>query len=827
MGREQSGWGSAAAPLWHEGLGKMKCNPRKWLLWAPLAALPLLAAYWLNSDGLERKLAEAAGANLSTIKSDWAKLSFDGRDALLVGDAPGRKAIDEAVKAVAGTEGVRHVDAASAKVVLAPPTITSVVTNNNRPEIKGTWPEIFAKTLSVVLPDRSFVLGKDPELKSDGAGNWSFVPAEPLKDGAFDIAVEVDDGSGATAKTAEPGKITIDTVTPPLPVFSPFTSSVSPQSLSGSWAEGDASTLKVGLAGKTHVLGSDPALTSSQGNWTLALPDPLPEGVYDLTVEAIDPAGNNAKLDMPAAITISSEVPGPTVAKYSGNDSTPLISGTWSEGQGRKLSIAIGGKTYELSKDSNLSSDGLGNWRLDITLPLKDGIYDAVVTVTDATGKVAKDETVAEIEIDATGPAAPVVNPVTALPVTGTYAPRDTKILRVTLAGQSYTLGTDAALTATGENWSLLPATKLAAGTYDVIVEAVDAFGNVSADASKDELVIAADPPPSPPPASVPPPIATMQDSLMARPTLTGTWAEGTAKSLKVTVAGTSYVLGTNEELTSSSGQWSLKLPSPLKDGIYDVAVETADAAGNVVTDTTTNELVVDAAGPAAPTVKLYSGSQSPATVSGTWPAGDAIDLSVTLNGKTAMLGKGAGLTSDTTGNWSLAVADKLAPGSYDVGVVATDIHERSSSDQTRFEILVKDTSEPPPTSPPPTQPPAANCETDLAKTLLARPLHFESDKSAVTPDTAAVIKDLTAIAASCPADRLEVGGHTDNVGSESYNQALSERRAVAVAHALADFGIARDRLSAVGYGETVPVAGNETEAGRALNRRIEIRIVK
>ncbi|TMJ35314.1 MAG: hypothetical protein E6G89_18830 [Alphaproteobacteria bacterium] len=806
----------------------MKCNPRKWLLWAPLAALPLLAAYWLNSNGLERKLFEAAGENLSTIKADWAKLSFDGRDARLEGDAPGRKAIDEAVKAVAGTEGVRRVDATSAKVVLAPPTVTSLLTKNNRPEIKGTWPEMFAKTVSVILAGRSFVLGKDPELKSDGYGNWTFVPAEPLKDGAYDIAVVVDDEAGDTAKTAEPGKIIIDTVAPPLPVFSPVTSSASPQSLSGSWAEGDASTLRVSLAGKTHVLGTDPALTSSQGNWTLALSDPLPEGIYDLTVEAIDPAGNNAKLTMPAAITIFTKIPVPTVAKYSGNDSTPLISGTWSEGHNRKLSVEIGGRAYELGKDGDLLSDGLGNWKLDITSPLKDGIYDAVVTVTDANGRAAKDETVAEIEVDATGPGAPVVNAGTALPVTGTYSPRDTKILRVTLAGQSYTLGKDAALTATAENWSLLPATKLAAGTYDVIVEAVDAFGNASADASKDELVIAAEPAPlSPPPARVPPPTITEQDSLMARPTLTGSWAEGAAKSLKVTVAGTSYVFGTSEELTSSSGKWSLKLPSPLTDGIYDVAVEAADTAGNVVTDTTTNELVVDAAAPAAPTVKLYSASESPATVSGTWPASEAIDLTVTLNGKTATLGKDADLTSDTTGNWSLAVADKLAPGSYDVSVTATDIHERSTSDQTRFEILVKDTSEPPPTPPPPTQPPAANCGSDLAKILLARPLHFERDKSAMTPDDAAIIKDLAAIAASCPGDKLQVGGHTDNIGSPSYNQALSERRAVAVVHALADSGITRERLSAVGYGETVPVAGNETEAGRALNRRIEIRIVK
>jgi outer membrane protein OmpA-like peptidoglycan-associated protein len=806
----------------------MRCNPRKWLLWAiPMAGLPLLAALWLNGNATETKLAEAASASLSGAKADWAKLSFNGRDALLQGDAPGRIAIDEAVKAVAGTQGVRRVDAAQAKVVLAPPTIETVVTNNNRPEVKGTWPEIYAKTLSVILPARSYVLGKDQEIKSDGAGNWRFTPAEPLKDGAYDIAVEVDDGAGATSKTAAPGKVTIDTVAPPLPVFSPFTSQVSPQSLSGSWAEGDAAALKVGLAGKTYNLGQDPALTSQSGAWTLALPEPLAEGVYDLTVEAIDAAGNSAKLNMPQAVTISTTVPAPTVAKYSGNDSTPLISGSWGEGQGSKLQVAVGGSIYELGRDGNLTSDGLGNWRLDVPSPLKDGIYDVVVAVTDGAGKIVKDETVAEIEIDATAPGVPVVNTVTALPVTGTYAPRDTKVLRATLAGHSYTLGSDTVFTAEGDAWSLAPPDKLPAGAYDVIVEAVDAFGNVSADASKDELVIAQDasPPPTPPTADMAAPTVTTQESTAARPTVAGTWTEGVAKSLKVFLAGASYSFGTNEELTSSSGQWSLKLPSPLKDGTYDVAVETVDGAGKVVTDTTKDELVVDAAGPATPTVKLYSAVESPAAISGTWPEGDAVDLAVTVNSKTAAFGKDASLSSDGKGNWSLAVADKLPPGSYDVSVVATDKHGRASADQTRFEILVKETSPIPPPTPPPT--PEGDCAANLAKTLLDRPLHFERDKSAVTAAAAAIIKDLAQIAQTCPAEKLEVGGHTDNIGSESYNQALSERRAVAVAHALAAAGVEAKRLSAVGYGETVPVGDNGTDEGRALNRRIEIKIVK
>jgi outer membrane protein OmpA-like peptidoglycan-associated protein len=110
---------------------------------------------------------------------------------------------------------------------------------------------------------------------------------------------------------------------------------------------------------------------------------------------------------------------------------------------------------------------------------------------------------------------------------------------------------------------------------------------------------------------------------------------------------------------------------------------------------------------------------------------------------------------------------------------------------------------------------------------LRERPLHFGRDKSAVTPAGAIIIKDLAAIATICPADKLEVGGHTDSIGSVLYNQALSERRAVAILHALAEAGVDPARLSAVGYGEDVPLGDNKTEAGRTLNRRIEIKIVK
>ena len=72
----------------------------------------------------------------------------------------------------------------------------------------------------------------------------------------------------------------------------------------------------------------------------------------------------------------------------------------------------------------------------------------------------------------------------------------------------------------------------------------------------------------------------------------------------------------------------------------------------------------------------------------------------------------------------------------------------------------------------------------------------------------------------------VDVYGHTDSVGSDAYNQDLSERRARSVADYLATHGVREARLGIRGFGETQPVASNETDAGRAANRRVEIKIV-
>ncbi len=89
-----------------------------------------------------------------------------------------------------------------------------------------------------------------------------------------------------------------------------------------------------------------------------------------------------------------------------------------------------------------------------------------------------------------------------------------------------------------------------------------------------------------------------------------------------------------------------------------------------------------------------------------------------------------------------------------------------------------------------------------------------------------ALVGDLRAVASSLvkyPNSTIEVVGHTDNVGEAAYNQDLSQRRAVAVAEVLRGSGVPSGRISTYGRGEDAPIASNQTEYGRAQNRRVEI----
>jgi outer membrane protein OmpA-like peptidoglycan-associated protein len=114
----------------------------------------------------------------------------------------------------------------------------------------------------------------------------------------------------------------------------------------------------------------------------------------------------------------------------------------------------------------------------------------------------------------------------------------------------------------------------------------------------------------------------------------------------------------------------------------------------------------------------------------------------------------------------------------------------------------------------------------EQAKSFTLNNVHFDTGKSSVKSSSYDELKELVAVLKLKPEIKIEIGGHTDNVGDELANQTLSQERASSVIKYLVEHGVSSSRLIAKGYGESTPVADNNTEKGKKLNRRTEVRIL-
>jgi outer membrane protein OmpA-like peptidoglycan-associated protein len=101
--------------------------------------------------------------------------------------------------------------------------------------------------------------------------------------------------------------------------------------------------------------------------------------------------------------------------------------------------------------------------------------------------------------------------------------------------------------------------------------------------------------------------------------------------------------------------------------------------------------------------------------------------------------------------------------------------------------------------------------------------INFDTGKSIIRDESKPIIDQIVKMLKSNPEFKLSVEGHTDNVGIPASNKTLSEERAKSVISAIASQGIGADRLSPVGHGQDNPIADNNTEEGKAKNRRVEL----
>jgi OOP family OmpA-OmpF porin len=109
---------------------------------------------------------------------------------------------------------------------------------------------------------------------------------------------------------------------------------------------------------------------------------------------------------------------------------------------------------------------------------------------------------------------------------------------------------------------------------------------------------------------------------------------------------------------------------------------------------------------------------------------------------------------------------------------------------------------------------------------IVLRGINFDFDKSDIKPEFVPVLDEAVEILKASPDLNVIIEGHTCWIGTEKYNQGLSEHRAASVCKYLVEKGISQNRLETVGYGENMPIADNHTMEGRRMNRRVVFKIL-
>ncbi len=727
------------------------------------------------------------------------------------------------------------------------PTVsTKLTTKEKTPTVSGTYAGADAASLVVSLAGKSYTLGKDDALTVKD-NNWSLVPSTDLADGAYDVSVKTADKSGnesiATAKSA----LTIDTTAPDAATAYVIQGKETKPEISGKWSAGKGDTLTVMLAGTTYVLGKDKELTSSKvGVWTLNPRKPLAEGKHSLTITTSDALGNSREMIAPNAILVDKTAPqAPVVVSTINPTTTPVVAGTWAETAGNNLRVVVSGKVFVLGRDKQLSSDGKGNWKLSLAQPLGEGKHSILVESSDSFGNIARTEKPSVVVVDTTKPDPATINKAanrTGLgKISGTWPESDKNQLMVSVGDQSFKLGTDKELTSDGKgNWALNLTNALKEGVHKVVAIVTDAAGNSSTAQFPAGFIVDRTPPSAPTVTTV----LTRQRT----PVITGTWNAQQSTGLKVHVAGQTFSSQNKGEITINGDYWSVQPSKPIKDGTYNVVATANDKLGNVSSDTGEAELVIDATSPPAPTVRPIFGTNNTPVIRGTWPQDGENSLAVELDGKAYSIGSGENLKSDGKGNWSLTPAKPLTIGSYDVKVTVADKMGNVSTDVSKGEVWIKAVKKPetkakpapvsravsktvPKIVPkaesktPESTKAAVNCQKQFSIVLAGQNIQFNTNKTTISADSQPLIVKLAKVANACPTATIEISGHTDSRGSAVYNQSLSEGRASAVLDALVHQGVKRNRLRAVGYGETKPIADNKTREGLAKNRRIEFKV--
>jgi gliding motility-associated-like protein len=430
---------------------------------------------------------------------------------------------------------------------------------------------------------------------ADGTGAWTFdYTGTTLADGDYTITATSTDAAGNLSAASADYDITVDTSAPVAPIVTAISDDT------GTAADGITSDNTLIFSGtaeanslvEVFIDGVSVGTTTADGTgaWTFDYTGTtLADGDYTITATSTDASGNLSAASTDFAITVDTSAPTiPTVNPASSSDGLPILTGTWDEATASELSVTVNGITYVLGNDAELSTDGSGNWTLDLSglaSPLTDGTYEVAAITSDSAGNTSTDATANELIVvlgDPTIPTVDELNTNNQTPILiGTADSSD--IISVTVEGITYTEG-DGNLVDNGDNtWTLvLPSDViLDEGVYDIAIVATNAAGSTSSDITTDELTI-----------DLTPPTVSSFNTADVTPFLLGQGDPNQIIIIAIDIDGDGTPEVTYTVMTDGSGNWSLDTetatptsgsPLLLDDG--DVLNITAtDEAGNVGT---------------------------------------------------------------------------------------------------------------------------------------------------------------------------------------------------------------------------------------------------
>ncbi|MCY1043439.1 Ig-like domain-containing protein [Corallococcus sp. bb12-1] len=496
----------------------------------------------------------------------------------------------------------------------------------------------------------------------DASGNWSFQPPVTLSEQSYTVtAVSVD--AAGNESTPATSTFTVDLTGPSVAITTPANgTSVSTDTVTVTGTTSGGATFVTLTFDNTEY---GPIAVDASGNWSQALPGPLTEGSYTVTVVAEDGSGNESP---PATSTFTVDLTPPTVAISTPVDGTVLNSDTVTV-TGTSTGATSVTLTYAGTNYGPIPVDGAGNWTYLLPVSFPEGSYTVTAVATDAAGNVSSPDTTS-FEVDLTAPTVDITAPTNGAVVnTNTVAVTGTSTgatsVTVTFEGTDYSVPVDAA-----GNWTFTtPGTLTDGTTYTATAVAVDAAGNESAPESTTFTVDL-----TAPTVAITTPA---NGSTVGTDTVTVTGTSTGATSVTVTFQGNNY----GPIAVDASGNWSQVLPGPLANGSYTVTAVAEDAAGND-SPTATSTFTVNVTSPTVAITSPANGSTITATtvtVSGT--AANATTVTVTFQGNSY------GPITVTGGNWSQALPGPLADGTYTVTAVSTDGTATSSTASTSFTV--------------------------------------------------------------------------------------------------------------------------------------------